>query len=211
MQKKIIIVGGGGLGRIVHDVLVNDLLFAKEYQITGFLDTRSDLVLPAELSGQILGSPLHYEPKSDEVFMMAVGDPNWRRQLVMPLAAKNAVFISYTREAFIAGRSHIGPGSFVTPGAIISTDCSIGAYAYIDTNVILGHDVHIGDYCMLGAMSFLAGNVQVGNGVAIHPRATIGKGVRIGDGATIGLGSVVIKDVAANTTVFGNPARTIYL
>ena len=210
MQKKIIIVGAGGLGRIVHDVLVNDPLITQEYQITGFLDTRCDLVLPAELSGHIMGSPLHYEPEADDVFIAAVGNPTWRRQLVMPLAAKNAKFISYTQQAFIAGRSNIGPGSFITPGAIISTDCSIGAYAYIDTNVILGHDVRIGDYCMLGAMSFLAGSVLVGNGVAIHPRATIGKGVRIGDGATIGLGSVVIKDVAARTTVFGNPARTIY-
>ena len=210
MKKKLVIVGAGGLGRIVHDVLVNDAILGLEYQIKGFLDTRQDLVLPTELSGKVLGSPLDYEPEQDEVFMVAVGDPRWRRQLVAPLATKNAEFISYTRHAYIAGRSSIGAGSFITPGAIISTDCSIGSYAYLDTNVILGHDVQIGDYCMLGAMSFLAGNVIVGDGVAIHPRATIGKGVRIGDGATIGLGSVVIKDVAADTTVFGNPARTIY-
>ena len=210
MQKKLIILGAGGLGRIVHDVLINDPLVGEGYRIAGFLDTRQDLVLPAELSGKILGSPLDYQPKPSEVFLVAVGDPKWRRQLVAPLVAKNAEFLCYKRQAFIAGRSHVGSGSFLTPGAIISTDCSIGSFTYVDTNVIIGHDVQIGSYCMLGAMSFIAGNVRVGEGVAIHPRATIGKGVCIGDGATIGLGSVVVKDVAARTTVFGNPARTIY-
>lgn len=45
-------------------------------------------------------------------------------------------------------------------------------------------------------------NVWIGGGAIILP------GVTIGDDAVIGAGSVVTRDVAAGTTVVGNPART---
>lgn len=44
-------------------------------------------------------------------------------------------------------------------------------------------------------------NVWIGGGAIILP------GVRIGDDALVGAGAVVTRDVAAGTTVAGNPAR----
>ncbi|WP_298935960.1 sugar O-acetyltransferase [uncultured Ruegeria sp.] len=49
----------------------------------------------------------------------------------------------------------------------------------------------------------IGSNVWVGGGAIILP------GVAIGDNAIIGAGSVVTKDVAADQTVVGNPARPI--
>lgn len=210
MRKKLVIVGAGGLGRIVHDVLSNDTAVADEFILHGFLDTRADLQLPTDMSCPVLGSPLTHQPQPDEVFIPAVGNPRWRRDLLAPLLAKGAVFYSHTRQASVAARARIGTGVFLTPGTVVSTDCSIGDFSYIDTYAILGHDVQVGDHCMIGAMSFLAGSVRVERGVAIHPRATIAKGVTLGEGCTVGIGSVVLKDVPAGVTVFGNPARVIY-
>lgn len=209
-RKKLIIIGAGGLGRIVHDVLSQDEEVLDAYELHGFLDTRTDIDLPPELQEKVIGSPLTHEPQLDEIFIPAIGDPNWRKKLLAPLISRNAEFYSYTRKASIAARSQIGHGVFITPGAVISTDCRIGDFSYIDTYVILGHDVQVGKYCMIGAMSFMAGGVQVGDGVAMHPRATISKGVHLGNDCIIGIGSVVVKNVAACCTVFGNPARNIF-
>lgn len=210
MRKKLIIVGAGGLGRVVYNVLVNDPVFCESYTLAGFLDTRSDLVLPGDIPVPVLGNPLDHEVGADEVFIPAVGDPAWRERLLAPLLEQGAELATYDKQAFIGARTRIGAGSFVTPGAVISVDSDIGRCVYLDTYVVLGHDVTIGDHAMLGAMTFLAGGVVVGRGVSIHPRATIAKDVRIGDGATVGIGSVVVKNVPAGATVFGNPARVIF-
>ena len=51
--------------------------------------------------------------------------------------------------------------------------------------------------------------VRIGRDVWIGGGAIILPGVAIGDGAIVGAGSVVTRDVAAGTTVAGNPARRI--
>jgi maltose O-acetyltransferase len=49
--------------------------------------------------------------------------------------------------------------------------------------------------------------VRIGKDVWIGGGAIVLPGVTVGDGAVIGAGSVVTRDVAAGSTVMGNPAR----
>jgi maltose O-acetyltransferase len=49
--------------------------------------------------------------------------------------------------------------------------------------------------------------VRIGRNAWIGGGAVILPGVSIGEGALIGAGSVVTRDVPAEATVFGNPAR----
>lgn len=51
--------------------------------------------------------------------------------------------------------------------------------------------------------------IRIGNAVWIGGGAMVLPGVTIGDGAVIGAGSVVTRDVAPDTVVAGNPARTV--
>ena len=51
--------------------------------------------------------------------------------------------------------------------------------------------------------------VVIGNRVWIGCNALVLKGVRIGDGAVVAAGTVVTRDVPANSLVGGNPARVI--
>lgn len=104
----------------------------------------------------------------------------------------------------------------------------IGKGTYIYNNVHLdltkGSDITIGDNCCLTGCSVLAhdaslnrvGNyktvfkpVKIGNSVFVGWNAVILMGVTVKDNAIIGAGSVVTKDIEANTVVAGNPARPI--
>lgn len=49
----------------------------------------------------------------------------------------------------------------------------------------------------------------IGNNVIVSPSCNIVGGIHIGDNVIVGIGSVVVKDVPANSIVAGNPARVI--
>lgn len=51
--------------------------------------------------------------------------------------------------------------------------------------------------------------IKVGNNVWIGANVIVLPGVTIGDNCTIGAGSVVVKDIPANTLAVGNPCKVI--
>ena len=201
-NKDLIIVGAGGLGRILCDSFTQ-----QGITISGFLDTRVEIIGKDYSGHKVLGSPLNFF-NSNFQYISAVGDPRLKYQLLNYLEKCQAHFYS-SHYNTIGENITLDYGCFVTPGASISHNVTIGKHVYIDTSVIVGHDVLIDDYCTIGAMVFIAGGVKIGPQVAIHPKATIAKGVKIGARAVIGIGSVVLWDVPEGKTVFGNPARVV--
>ena len=203
---KLIIVGAGGLGREIEDQARQDHDNGKIWYIGGFLDTRPNALEGYPIDAQVIGDPRTFEPSPDEIFVVAIGDPKLKRQLLQPLQEKAANIVSLRTRVHMGSRCKFGASVFGYD-AKLSVDVTIGDYAYVGADTIIGHDTTIGDYSHIGARCFLAGRVKVGSQVTIHPAATITMDSEIGDGAIIGAGSVVIGRVPAYTTMLGNPAR----
>ncbi|MEO9682487.1 MAG: sugar O-acetyltransferase [Tateyamaria sp.] len=104
---------------------------------------------------------------------------------------------------------HLGDAVFINSGCVIldSARVEIGNNTLIGTGAqILCADHHRNvDKRRLGIE--IAHPITIGSDVWIGAGAIILPGVTIGNGAIIGAGSVVAKDVAANSTVVGVPAR----
>jgi acetyltransferase-like isoleucine patch superfamily enzyme len=91
----------------------------------------------------------------------------------------------------------------------ISNDCSIEDYVTIQGFVAIGHDSFVGKWSHINAYSFMGGYAVLEEEVCLNTRATILPNVKVGNNAIIGAGSIVLKNVKENTTVFGNPAKKI--
>ena len=79
----------------------------------------------------------------------------------------------------------------------------------VDNLVHIAHGVHIGSNSLIIAHAMIAGSVKIGKNTWVAPCAAIKQKVEIGDNALIGLGSVVLKNVADNEIVVGVPAKKI--
>ena len=109
----------------------------------------------------------------------------------------------------VARSALIGDGSVVNAGAIVAANARIGEFVHVNRSASVGHDAGLGDYVTLGPGCVLAGGVTAATGAFVGVGAVCAPNVAIGANAVVGAGAVVVRDVPADTTVIGNPARVL--
>lgn len=204
-MKDVLVINAGGFGRNMAAAARAESRHGVEWTVRGFLDSRSHLAVPADLP--ILGDPLSYVCQPGQMFMCALGDPGLRRQFAAPLLAQGAEFMHLAPGMHRAERVQIGQGCLFEHSVSLGADTVLGDFVIMLSTSIVGYDVRIGAYSTVGSFVFMGGGVQLGENVVVHPHATLLPGVKVGDGAVIGAGSVVVGNVPAGVTVFGNPAK----
>lgn len=213
MKNKLIIVGAGGCGRevaqIAKDVMHRDQV---AWVLHGFIDDNLSVLDDYEYDIPLLGRIDSWEPKQDEVFVCAIGNPELREKLTIKLEEKRAEFICLIHPtAVVSFNAEYQKGLVVYPFCSMSVDTKIGKHVIINMHNSIGHDAKIGNYSVLSSYCDITGFVELGNKVFLGSHVTIAPGLKIGDNANIGLGSVVVANIKNNKRVFGNPARTLKL
>lgn len=105
----------------------------------------------------------------------------------------------------------LGDGVFLNAGCTIldTATVRIGKATLLGPNVQIYCAEHHKDAEGRQAGLEIARPVVIGDNAWIGGGAIILGGVSIGEGAIVGAGAVVTRDVPANTTVVGNPARPV--
>ena len=206
-KKDILIVGASGFGREVIRLIENINEKTPIWNVMGFLDDNPNTLDGVECGYDVVGSIKNWNPKPHEWFACALAFPEVKKKVVCSLKERGAKFATLIHPSAV-----INPRSFIDEGTIITNNCSISDNARVGSFcTILGsgvaHDVSVGDYSTLSGRCQLNGHVQCGKMVYMGCGVLVAPSKKIGDGATVGIGSVVISNVKAGTTVFGNPAK----
>jgi UDP-N-acetylbacillosamine N-acetyltransferase len=131
-----------------------------------------------------------------------------RRQFIERLMSEGRQLVTVIHPTAIVSRSAvIEEGCVVLEGAVIAAGVRIGRGTIINRACSVGHHTVIGPWSFVGPGAAVAGEITMGEQVHIAVGATVRDDINIGDRAVVGAGAAAVKDVPADTTVVGVPAR----
>lgn len=186
----------------------------RDWELAGFLDENVDSAR-AELvrlgfDVPVLGAPSDWQPADDEVFTCAIGATRAKLAVCAALRDRGARFANVLHPtALVHGSAQLGVGLVLRHFAGVSVNCTVGDFVTFNSSAGCGHDAVIEDGCLLGAHSDVMGGARVRRGAALGSHVAVLPGAEVGAFATVGPGSVVLKRVRAETSVFGVPAREV--
>ena len=209
---KLAIFGAGGLGREVL-VLTRQINEARPtWDLLGFFDDQ------APASATIHGLPylgntaaLRAWPEPVQV-VIAVGNGRSRAAIARQLTAPHLSFATLVHPAVACQpyqHLRIGAGSIIGQGCILTTDITLGRHVLLNLGCTVGHDAVLEDFCSLMPHANVGGAAHLETGVYLGTNATVIHRVRVGARTIVGAGAVAVRDLPADCTAVGVPARVI--
>lgn len=201
----LVILGAGGHAEVVADAALCQHHASGEAPELLYLDddpARRGRLLRGGRVADVLASWGNWPGAT---FLPGIGDNATRARVTAAVTGTYGVAIHPA--AILAADVTCGPGTLVVAGAVVNTGTSIGRHVILNTGCSVDHHCVVGDFVHIAPGARLGGGVTAGEGAFIGMGAMILPGIRVGPWATVGAGAVVTRDVAAEMTVVGVPAR----
>ena len=198
----LIVVGGGGHGRVVLEALRS-----AGREVRGVVDRDPGVaaLLPKGVPWLGDDTALAAFPPGQYALVNGVGGigDSKRRGIFEKLREQGYAFAPVRHEsAVIAHGVELGEGSQVMAGAVVQPGVRLGANTIVNTRAAIDHDCLTGDHCHVAPGAVLCGGVVVGEDTHIGAGAVIIQSVRIGRGTMIGAGAIIRRDVGDNVVVY---------
>ena len=202
MPKNVIVIGAGGHGKVIADIVLSSGDIVK-----GFLDDTADLQGKSVVGFPVLGVTADYKNFMDCEFVIAVGNPYVREKISdLPVKWYTAIHPS----AVISSLGvEIGEGTVIMANAVVNPCAKIGRHCIINTGAMVEHDNLLENFVHLSPNCALAGTVKVGKSTHIGVGVCVKNNVNITHDCVIGAGAAVIKDIVESGTYVGVPVRKI--
>lgn len=210
-MEKIFLFGASDHCKYTIDIIEQE----KKYEIVGIFDfklKKGNLFYGYKILGYLDDLHKLCELEDSNKGIIAIGDNYTRYKVVSDIARiqPNFEFVNAIHPSVIFGKNAtIGKGCVIMAGVIINNDCQIGDHCFLATKSSVDHDSTINSHSSLSPGVTTGGRVTIGFCSAIGIGATILHYINIGSNCLIGACSLVNKDVADNSVVYGIPGKFI--
>lgn len=208
-MKDIVIIGAGGFGREVAWLIEDINKIDKQWNLLGFIDEDE------EVQGQVLNGykvlgKLEWLKDKEVNVVNAIANPVIRRKIMEQLTDTANIYPTLIHPNVVCSETvKFGEGNIVCAGNILTVNISIGNHVILNIDSTVGHDAIIEDYCTILPSVNVSGHVYLEDGVTVGTGSAIIQGIIVGKNSTIGAGAVVTKEIPANCTAVGAPAKPI--
>lgn len=208
-MNHLIIIGAGGMGRTMYDMVRESIGYGEEYDIKGFIDDNLSALDGFPNYPPLLSSITAYQPQLDDIFVCSIGG-GARRKCMEEIIARGGRFLTMIHKTVRLGTNvSIGEGTVLGAFTTIGADAHVGKYNLIQSYTVVGHDSRIGDWNRIDTHVTLVGGTIVEEETDIHTGAMISHNVVVESRSRVAACSFVIRRVKTGTTVMGNPAKRL--
>lgn len=207
---RVVIIGAGGHGQVVADLLLRAWARGAMLQPIGYVDDNPVLWEKFPLELPVFGPLTQLVSVAHDAVIIAIGDNRSRARLFQQMQGQNERIVNAIHpSAVVAPDVRLGQGVMICAGTVINTGTTIGDDVILNTSCSVDHHSVIRDHAHLAPGVHLGGGVCVEEGALLGVSAASVPGRTIGRWSVVGAGAVVTHDIPAYATVVGVPARVI--
>ena len=208
---RVVILGGVGDGLVAAQVIRDMQKAGMDVELVGFLNDHAEVGDSID-HYPVLGKTAEWRNLPQDVLfhccLLSVGKMRPRAALIKELAIPDERLFSLIHPtACIADDVVIGSGALICSYVTCQPGAQIGRLGSIRAGANIGHDVKLADYVYVGPNSTLCGYATVAEGAYIAPNSVVRERLQLGEYSVLAAGAVAFKDIEANATWIGNPAR----
>ncbi len=203
MNEPVIIIGAGGHGKVVADIVCR-----SRDRVVGFLDDNPNC--GSSFSGfPVLGTTAEFTRVPEASYIIAIGNARVRERLAAKIQGIKWYTAVHPSAVISETGTTVGEGTVIMANVVINPGTTIGRHCIINSGAVVEHDNVIEDFVHVSVGAKLAGSVHIGRRSWIGIGASVSNNVVICEDCMIGAGGVVVRDIEKPGTYAGVPVKRL--
>jgi sugar O-acyltransferase (sialic acid O-acetyltransferase NeuD family) len=214
---RLIVAGAGNAGlKVVQIITDSHDAGDREYEIAAFID--DSLEKGSDFYGYpVIGGTSDLDEIEETIgpldtlgLVCAIGEPRIRRKVLDLISPRFKIFPNLIHpSAQVSKFASVGKGNVISQNVVVQPEALVGDFNVIKAGVAVGSYSKITEYCTMGTNSITQCRATLLPGSSMGGGALVIEDVTLGERSHVGPNSLLTRDLDADTTVLGVPARRL--